>query len=146
MKRILTITAFFLAFGMMVQAQNTLEYSQAKIVTAEETVPAGKVWKVVSVFSSTNMVPLGGTTSASSAVYDKLSTEKSILIGGNEVFISGRRVTYAAYSLYSNGHGKSASESFGQYTEMPLWVPSGTTLAQGANCNGISVIEFNVAP
>jgi len=52
MKKSILSLVFISLFGLMSFAQGSLQFNQVKLVSSEETVPAGKVWKVESVMSS----------------------------------------------------------------------------------------------
>jgi len=52
MKKSILSLVFISLFGLMSYAQGNLQFNQIKVVTDEETVPTGKVWKVVSAMSA----------------------------------------------------------------------------------------------
>ncbi|MDA0930788.1 MAG: hypothetical protein O3C32_05380 [Bacteroidetes bacterium] len=116
----------FLGIGCL-HAQGTLQFNRILLVSSLDTVPSNKVWKVSSVLSSSQLHTNAPSTAISTA----------ISINGSTVFVSGR--SYTEQSADGN-------QSFGTYTQMPIWLPAQTTLAAGANALSISVIEFNVLP
>jgi hypothetical protein len=137
----------------MVQAQGTLQFNQVKLVTASETVPAGKVWKLESVMSPEQRYPTSGTTFP--------SYSRSILVNGNSVtireeFVNGLALGFngcCGGGFWMNNTGQSTNSNpthlvrvASDNTKLPLWLPAGTTLAPVAPVNGMSVIEFNVIP
>ena len=48
-------------FCVSLKAQGNLQFNQVKLVTALETVPVGKVWKVESALSGEERYPTSGT-------------------------------------------------------------------------------------
>jgi len=53
MKKTILSLVFISLFGLMSYAQGNLQFSQVKIVSnVQETVPAGKVWKVTSIYGN----------------------------------------------------------------------------------------------
>lgn len=122
---------FILGFALLglggLHAQGTLQFNQVLLVSAVDTVPQNKVWKVTSVLSNSQLHTSGTNIALSTAM----------LVNGSTVYLSGR--SYSDWSADGN-------QSFGTYTQMPIWLPAQTTLAAGANALSISVIEFNVLP
>ena len=116
----------FLGIGCL-HAQGTLQFNRILLVSSLDTVPSNKVWKVSSVLSSSQLHTNAPSTAISTA----------ISINGSTVFVSGR---------YYTEQSADGNQSFGTYTQMPIWLPAQTTLAAGANALSISVIEFNVLP
>jgi len=127
------ILFLFTSLGCIAQ---TLQFSQIKIVTTSETVPAGKVWKCTSVLASGTMTTTGNSSTTSS---------KQISINGSVVPISGRSYRFNGPTTTST-NARTSDQSFGQYTEMPIWLPAGSSLAPSTGANGISVVEFDVVP
>ncbi len=138
--------------GSAVHAQ-TLQFSQAILLTQSQSVPAGKVWKVTNMLPSTPITSsAGGTSSGQSS-----STEQTISVNGNTVYLgsshaqySGAIVTISDRGGSSAGNGTrpmSAAMSSSQVLlNGALWFPAGTTLAPGNGLYGISVLEFTVVP
>ncbi len=148
-------TAFLLMMGVfsVVQAQGTLQFNQVKLVTASETVPAGKVWKLESVMSPEQRYPTSGTT------FPTLS--RSILVNGNTVtireeFVNGVSLGFngcCGGGLWLGNTSQNANSNpthlvrvASDNTKLPLWLPAGTTVAPVVPVNGMSIIEFNVIP
>lgn len=134
MKRILTITAMLVAFGFFAQAQtnNQLKLNQVKIVTAEETVPTGKVWKVVSVVYAISATHKGMASSTSSGCGGSYVRNYAITVNGVETKVGTGRVMYGD-DPYIN-------------SEFPIWLPAGSTLDGGPCLSQVSVLEFNIVP
>jgi hypothetical protein len=133
-KLLLILIVSFISFSLMA---GNLEFNQVKLVTAQETVPAGKVWKVVSVVYNIAETQTGyststSTTSCNSSAYRSLS----ITVDGTTTKV-GQGTNTAAYSNLAYVHS---------YTMLPLWLPAGSTLDGGPCLNKVSVIEFNVVP
>lgn len=114
------VVLFITAFSNELTAQKSLEFNQVKLVTTQETVPNGKVWKIENIGS-----PVFYYVSAGS------STTPSIKVNGNHIYIFKLRTTQNQ-TYYGN-----------QSYFFPIWLPSQTTLAVGNSINFISVIEFN---
>jgi hypothetical protein len=135
MKRLyIFIITIFLYTGAF--AQGNLQFNQVKLVSALETVPAGKVWKVESVIYN---IPSGSTTyqtgnlgSCSANDYNSAA----IIVDGTPTKV-GQGTSPLAYSNGAYVHS---------YTILPIWLPAGTTLSGGVCLNKISVIEFNITP
>lgn len=124
-------------------AQGNLQFNQVKIISntdPAQTVPAGKVWKIESVFSD-----------ASSDTYNVDGA------GTNQSFFSSCGIP----SFYFHYYGRylainSIPISFGihsageRMTNLPIWVPAGSTIctcSSSAYCaRGYSAIEFNIVP
>ncbi len=134
MKTALLFLAVCFASGLSAQ---TLEFSQVKTVTTTETVPTGKVWKIVSVASSSNQA----LSMPSNCGVQSNSTQ--ISVNGTTVHVSAR-YAYNGSNCASSASGGIGETSTGDLTELPLWLPASATLAAGTNAAFISVIEFTV--
>jgi len=110
----------FIVYNIDIKAQKSLEFNQVKLVTTQETVPLGKVWKIENIGSPVYYYVNTGA-----------STTPSIIINGNHIYIFKLRTTQNQ-TYYGN-----------QSYFFPIWLPEQTTLAVGNNINFISVIEFN---
>jgi hypothetical protein len=109
-------------------AQGNLQFNQVKLVSAIETVPAGKVWKV------TNFLPTPNGN------YQAISQPglAEYLININGVAMNlGRRAFFN--SNYS--HQMAEVRHTGD-----IWLAAGTTLSVVQNIAHLSVIEFNIIP
>ena len=121
MKKIIFITLLFCGLAFTAQSQS-LTYSKVILLTALDTVPQGKVWKVTSFLPNGNYLPInasGGTNSVE--IKMKVNGVISIL---------------AAAIL--GGYSTALSNVF----PMPIWIPAGTTLEPSTNCGSLSIIEF----
>lgn len=133
-------TLFFILFAVLVSTclmAGNLEFNQIKLVTAQETVPAGKVWKVVSVIYDVpaNLPTLATSTSTSNCNYDKYQSYAVVVDGvPTKVGTGGQPNAYSSASYFQS------------FTMLPLWLPAGATLNGGPCNNKVSVIEFNVVP
>ena len=119
MKKLLTILITIL-FSALLSAQN-LEFNQVKLVSALETVPVGKVWKV------TNVLPSTGA----------YNSNVDIKVNNTLVRVKSRD--------YYNQTNSNYTPSMSSWTTLngAYWLPAGTTLEKDGNCEYISVIEFN---
>ena len=126
MKQSIIIVFVFLSLRLF--AQGNLQFNQVKLVTVQETIPVGKVWKV------TGILPSSGfryTSSSSTPPW-----EYGVLVNGNQRFFG-----HGSYGNGAFGSGFTAQNLSGD-----LWLPGGTTLAAGSNVGEISIIEFNIVP
>jgi hypothetical protein len=129
-----SILGFFLiCFTLISVSSQTLEFSQVKLVSTQETVPAGKVWKVEGVnyslvFPSTAMTSSTSVTSS--------NTEATMIL-------NGQSSTILAWRSRSGNFG---SSNLLWEKEWPMWIPAGSTLEAGFGVLSFSVIEFTIAP
>jgi hypothetical protein len=121
------IFCILLFYSISSFAQGNLEFNQVKLVgSTTETVPAGKIWKIESALSSSSLSISTGTTSTQNVT-------TNIVINGTNVVVK---------SSWGSSYASSAIET----TDLPIWLPAGTTLQSGNNVFRISVIEFNIVP
>lgn len=132
----LLLAVAILGLSLNGRAQGSLQFNQVKLVTSLETVPANKVWKVVSVIYDIPTTSSGDLSSTSSSCSSNRYYSRAVVINGVNTK-TGLGMHTASYSNLSYAHG---------YTELPLWLPAGATLSGGPCNNQISVIEFNVVP
>ena len=133
--KVLFFFTFFMLWFTPFFAQGNLQFNQVKLVTALETVPAGKVWKVESVIYNISQTASGYQSTnggCSQAYYESTAIE----IAGTPTKV-GQGTQAASYSSLAYTHS---------YTILPIWIPAGTTLSGGVCLNKISVIEFNIIP
>lgn len=118
-------------------AQGTLQFNTVRLITNSQSVPTGKVWKVESVLSSSNLQPsFAGCGSIA-------SSSQVISVGGSNVTVSTAMHVHGSGTC-STGQGQSLVHA--DVTRLPIWLPAGTSLAPGTNVSSISVLEFNVIP
>ena len=123
MKKIIFITLLFCGLAFSAQSQS-LTYSKVILLTALDTVPQGKVWKVVSVLP--NNTWLSGSSSSSWASNSlEVSVNSASVVLASAINHAGYRT---AYSTATN--------------LLPIWLPAGTTVAPSTNCGSLSIIEF----
>jgi hypothetical protein len=112
------------------KAQHTLSFNQGLLVSTSQTVPAGKIWKVVSCLPSQNSqinqnnvegLPEVGTF--------------AILVNGNTVYLSNVGAAYFGDNFYTEFTNVNANL-------FPMWIPAGTTLAASTGIQYLSVLEF----
>jgi hypothetical protein len=134
-------------------AQGNLQFNQVKLVTALETVPVGKVWKVESALSGEERYPTSGTALPSNSRF--------IQVNGTSVCVHEEHVATTGVGFngccgggfWMNNVGMAVNSTTpllvqvsAQPTKLPLWLPSGATLAVGTKVSSISVLEFNIIP
>ncbi len=126
----------FILLNQLAFAQGNLQFNQVKLVTAQETVPAGKVWKIESVIyniaEGSTTYQTGNSGNCTSSDYNSAA----IVVAGTPTKV-GQGTSPLAYSNGAYVHS---------YTILPIWLPAGTTLSGGICLNKISVIEFNITP
>ena len=118
-------TFFFLILLLLSSiafSQGNLQFNQVKLVSTQETVPAGKVWKVESAIFQ-------GGSNFQIVMYTYGSMSYSI--NGNACYIATTGVnTSSNMPVHDNA--------------FPFWLPAGATLAAGTNMRYLSVLEFNI--
>lgn len=139
MKKLLSI-GILLLISLSVNAQGNLQFNQVKLVTATETVPAGKVWKVEAASFA------GGTPFCIGAGPNSLCGQVNLAYTGFQASMSYNINGQNAYIAQAYNGNSVAQSGIQVNNPFPLWLPQGTTLAAGANMRHLSVIEFNVVP
>jgi hypothetical protein len=131
----LFLFAALCAASLSISAQGNLQFNQVKLVNSLTTVPTNKVWKIESV--------LNGNNPQWTASAPLPSCVMSISLNDTNICIS-------QMNLYRNGNflnnSAAASESAINCTNLPIWIPAGSTLNIGYNSIYISVIEYNIVP
>jgi hypothetical protein len=122
MKKILFITLLFCGLAFSVQSQS-LTYNKVILLTALDTVPQGKVWKVVSVLPNNTWL-----AASSNSWYSN-----SLAVSVNDMNV------ILASTINNPGYrtGYSTNPDL-----LPIWLPAGTTLEPSTNCGSLSIIEF----
>jgi len=119
MKKLLFITLLFCGLSFSAQSQS-LTYSKVILLTALDTVPQGKVWKVVS-YQTNEFAAQDVTIKINNSMIKLYS---SYWQGGT---LGGQ--TYAA-------------ATHTRQTPLPMWFPAGTTIEPQASCQSLNIIEF----
>jgi hypothetical protein len=120
---------FGIAFLSATLTAQTLQFSQVKLVTSVENVPAGKVWKIEGFFPT---------------VFSRYSGSSSVTEGHiYNLVINGNNRPVGVSSFLTGYWGTAYQGNIGHF---PLWIPAGTSLAAGTNVGEISVIEFTILP
>ena len=124
-------------------AQGNLQFNQVKIISntdPSQTVPAGKVWKIESVFTAGDQDVYGVQTSGTT-----LSLFPACGVPAFYYLYSGRYLAINSIPISFGIH--SAGETM---TSLPIWVPAGSTICTCTNnalcARGYSAIEFNIIP
>ena len=120
MKKILFITLLFCGLAFTAQSQS-LTYSKVILLTALDTVPQGKVWKVTSYMANDNNPSHNGTTLIQCLFNNIAHNLSTMRMTGNSNY---------GYSTTREG-------------SLPFWLPAGTTVEPSTNCLGLSIIEFS---
>lgn len=126
-----------------ISAQNLAFNDVLLVNTTEDTVPAGKVWKVQSVMPQTSFPRKLNTSSTASAL--TTAEDFVIIINGTNVYIG--QASAGVTSGYTGGSGSQSVMYTCVNTGLfPMWLPEGTTLKASTNVSYISIVEFNVVP
>lgn len=125
-------------------AQGNLQFNQAKLVSTQETVPVGKVWKLENYLPNTALAtdlnrPSNQPTAGGLRNFIILVNAIPIYLQTNISREVGRD------DAYWNQQGYAAAAEF-KVLDAPMWFPAGTTLAASTNVGFISVLEFNIVP
>ena len=126
--------ALFILLNHLAFAQGNLQFNQVKLVTALETVPAGKVWKIESVIYNIPSEMSSYQTSGSLSCGVNTFWNFAIEVAGVPTK-TGQGVGSLQLSNISYTQG---------YTELPIWLPGGATLSGGPCLNKVSILEFNI--
>lgn len=143
-----------LAFGFCVGLKaQTLQFSQVKLISTVETVPANKVWKIESALSGEHRLPTSGTS------FPTLS--RFIKINGSDVCVqeyhtAGLGLGFngccgGGFWMNNTGQSPNSTQTHlvavqGEPSKLPIWLPAGSTLETSTRTLSISVIEFNIVP
>lgn len=119
------ILLLLMAIPFLGYAQGDLQFSQAKLVNATETVPAGMVWKVTNVMPSTESV--SGTNNLRTV----------------NIKVNGISIIIKATDFWRENNIEGITNSAWTTLSGPYWLPAGTTLAADVNCVYISILEFS---
>ena len=125
-------------------AQGNLQFSQVKLVSATETVPVGKVWKLQNFLPNVSLftdITRNQQNPTSGGIRNFI-----ILVNGISIYLQTtvtREVGRSDSYWSQDGYATAASSSI---LNDPIWLSSGTTLAASTNVQFVSVIEFNVIP
>lgn len=129
MKKLLFIACLFVSFGAV--AQGNLQFNQVlKIIDADQTVPAGKVWKVESYHQQT----VGISTNMPTTGCGDLARPRPYFVDNT---------MYHHLNGIGNGNSSYASAAT---NEFPLWLKESQTLRTSCPGDFLSVLEFNIVP
>ena len=126
----------FVLLNQLAYAQGNLQFNQVKLVTALETVPVGKVWKIESVIYNIPSEMSSYQTSGSLSCGVNTFQNFAIEVAGVPTK-TGQGVGALQLSNITYAQG---------YTELPIWLPGGATLSGGPCLNKVSILEFNIIP
>ena len=125
-----TLSFLFFTFLLLnkIYSQGNLQFNQVKLVSAIETVPAGKVWKV------TNFLP---TPNGNYQVLTKPGLAEYLININGVAMNLGRRAFLNSNQNYHFDEVRHTGD---------IWLAAGTTLSAFQNIAHLSVIEFNIVP
>jgi hypothetical protein len=113
-------------------AQGSLQFNQVKMVTSSETIPSGKVWKIISAPYKNDQIGSAGSYTPSNPGVEFV---QSMLINSEVVYIQAIRFYDGSWRNFT-----------GPTCQFPLWLPAGTTVQASTGVRFLSVLEFNVIP
>lgn len=171
MKFLITL-AFFLSCLLAV-SQGSLQFNAAKIITygdGVQSVPAGKVWKVMSVYGA-NSTTVGCFALPAFCVNSSWPSSSFSNIRGKGYKVNGTVVWQTVdlsqsllYYQFNNCTGATTTatgypdcttavniaypnQTFSELeATLPFWMPAGATLEVLGTATNISVLEFNIVP
>jgi hypothetical protein len=111
----------------------TLQFSQVKLVSTSETVPAGTVWKVEGANYS---FQIASTAMTSSTSITTTTADYTWILNGQTQNVFASRSRSANYG----------SSNLIWEKKWPIWLPAGSTVEAGTGVHSLSVIEFTVIP
>jgi len=159
MKTTVMSALFVLLSTVYLSAQGTLQFNQAKIIGSSlETVPAGKVWKVTSVYGTSSVCNLIGPcyTALSPNSY-AFAQQSGLKVNGTSIVSKSIWTRLDFYTnntctdnprAFSNA-GTCKADAMDQASDpnlLPMWIPAGATVSSLGNGSFVSVIEFNIIP
>lgn len=116
-----------------VNAQSGLAFSQVILVgSTADTVPAGKVWKIETIWSFNSGVVNSNCSSVASAI----DYARAININSVTLYPVSATQTGSSGNIFSSGEAAS----------FPYWIPAGTSVQAYCSGSQISVVEFTILP
>jgi hypothetical protein len=145
MKKLLVILISCCALSLVSSAQS-LQFSTVLLVdNNQQTVPAGKVWKVTSISGGARNFCIDIPSSPYYARANGLGFYVNGTLMGKMTSTSSTHYTDPACS--ASGCCAGSFGTIGENGDMvPMWLPAGTTLEAVAPEILLSVIEFTVVP
>ncbi len=139
MKKIFTLIAFVFLLPTTSKAQGDLQFSKVKLISTQDTVPSGKMWKIES-FIYSQPIPNSSVN---------ITQDASIALNGQIINIRSTRFS-APWAGTIWGCGCSVSAYGAAYEiweqKLPIWLPAGTIVGVDIGVLYISALEFNVIP
>jgi hypothetical protein len=129
MKILLSIPLLFLSMHSL--SQTNLQFSHALLLNSTAVVPEGAVWKIESTLNGNSNLSIFQSTVPNCVMSIYINT-KEICINKHQSYSVGTCCSPAA----------AASESFQQVSVLPFWLPAGSSISPGFNCEFISILEF----
>lgn len=131
---------FVFLLSAHLHAQGTLQFNRVVLVSNTETVPAGKVWKVESVLSTSTLAANNNSSPSVNTV------SLDIVVNGTVITVERSSVGIASQTGSSGVMRAYWGYASAGVTKLPFWLPAGSTLAASTNALAVSVIEFNILP
>jgi hypothetical protein len=134
MIRILLATFSVCFITLYCTGQGSLEFNQIKqVVNVQETVPAGKVWKVEGVMYNRGIPAPFCTGSTSCGNTNQV----------DQITVDGQNIVVREFE--SRGDYDQVNTVIWE-SKFPLWLGAGSTLQASTGVYAINVIEFNILP
>jgi hypothetical protein len=164
MRNLFSIFLFSFLLSIPVYSQGTLQFNQALIITNQnQTVPAGKVWKITSVYGTDRIcIPcilsehLNNSNCTGRFVdYTGASFQvNSVRIFSERKWFPDQVNFETIYSDAACTNQWTTTTSFGwglfniapNPNLLPMWIPAGTTVQTDTPNIFLSVLEFNILP
>ncbi len=139
MKKLFQLIALLLLIQTVSKAQGDLQFNKVKLISTQDTVPNGKIWKVESfIFSQT--IPNCPSSST--------NQDETIKINGQNISVRSSRFM-SGFSWGSGPYGWSTApvSEFNIWEQkLPIWLPSGNIISAEAGVLYISALEYNIIP
>lgn len=164
MYRFFILSAIFTLSLSRLFAQGSLQFNQVKLISNNlETVPTGKVWKIMSIYGED--FSAGSCVQFGSYYYDKIR-QAGYRINGNLVGVQysvgsncyirnsscSGSIVNGSQACDSQGWVDAVTKAAGNTTidkmnaSLPMFLPANATLQTLGSTTFLSVIEFNIVP
>jgi hypothetical protein len=129
----------FICVSQSLLWQGNLQFNQVKLISIQETVPAGKVWRVDgATFLGGSPICIG---SGANTACGQIAVANYSYFADMTYYING--LTDYIYTIAGTSNLNVTTPALNPF---PLWLPSGTSLAAGTNMRFLSIVEFNIIP
>lgn len=131
---IFILSGILLLIGSFCYGQGSLEFNQIKqVVNVQESVPAGKVWKIEGVMYNRGIPAPVCTGSTSCSNINQI----------DQIVVDGQTIVVREFE--SRGDYDQVNSLIWE-SKFPLWLGAGSTLQASNGVYAVNVIEFNIIP